>query len=186
MRRSSDKANARAVFRQGSTNADYLLHLYSLFQQFVQTPPSVTMIEDKNTGKTRHNISFATLSLPCFNEFYDLFYAKGIKIVPTNIANYLTPVSLAYWIMDDGEFTGSGLKLFNNAFTKNELNLLVEALDKNFSIKATIHKSSIEKQQTLYISKKQLPLVRDLVQEYMHGAMMYKLNNINPSASAAK
>ena len=82
--------------------------------------------------------------------------------------------------MDDGEFTGSGLKLFNNAFTKNELNLLVEALDKNFSIKATIHKSSIEKQQTLYISKKQLPLVRDLVQEYMHPAMMYKLNNINP------
>jgi hypothetical protein len=145
------------------------------------------MIEDKNTRKTRHNISFATLSLPCFNEFYDLFYAKGIKIVPTNIANYLTPVSLAYWYsMDDAGFTGSGLKLLGNAFTKNELNLLVEALDKNFSIKATIHKSSIEKQQTLYISKKQLPLVRDLVQEYMHGAMMYKLNNINPSASAAK
>ena len=40
MRRSSDTANVRAVFRQGSTNAEYLLHLYSLFQQFVQTPPS--------------------------------------------------------------------------------------------------------------------------------------------------
>ena len=35
MRRSSDTANVRAVFRQGSTNAEYLLHLYSLFQQFV-------------------------------------------------------------------------------------------------------------------------------------------------------
>ena len=45
---------------------------------------------------------------------------------------------------------------------KDELNLLVEALDKNFSIKATINKSSIENQQTLYISKKQLHLVRDL------------------------
>ncbi len=94
-----------------TTNADYLLHLYSLFQQFVQTPPSITIIEDKNTGKTRHKISFATYSLPCFNEFYDLFYAKGIKIVPTNIAYYLTPVSLAYWIRDDTGFTGSGLKL---------------------------------------------------------------------------
>ena len=66
------------------------------------------------------------------------------------------------------------VKLFTNAFTKNELNLLVEALDKNFSIKATIHKSSIEKQQvgsggaarllSLYFSqKKQLPLVRYLI-----------------------
>ena len=123
MRRSSDTANVRAVFRQGSTNAEYLLHLYCLFQQFVQTPPSITTIEDTKTGKTRQNISFTTLALPCFNEFYGLFYANGIKIVPTNIANYITPVSLAYWIMDDGGFTGSGLKLYTNAFTKDELNL---------------------------------------------------------------
>ena len=75
-------ANVRAVFRQGSTNAEYLLHLYSLFQQFVQTPPSITTIEDTKTGKTRQNISFTTLALPCFNEFYGLFYANGIKIVP--------------------------------------------------------------------------------------------------------
>ena len=74
MRRSSDTVKARAVFIQGSINADYLLHLYSLFQQFVKTPASVTKIEDKNTGKTKHNISFATLSLPCFNDFYGLFF----------------------------------------------------------------------------------------------------------------
>ena len=78
--------------------------------------------------------------------------------------------------MDDGGFTGSGLKLYTNAFTKDELNLLVDALDKNFSIKACIHKSSIEKQLTPYISKKQLPLVRDLIQEYIQPSMLYKLN----------
>lgn len=85
-------------------------------------------------------------------------------------ANYLTPVSLAYW--GPWARTGTGgwchggtagaPKLYTNAFSKDELNLLVEALDKNFSIKATINKSSIENLQTLYISKKQLPLVRDL------------------------
>lgn len=42
----------------------------------------------------------------------------------------LTPVGLAYWIMDDGGFTGTGLKLYTNAFSQEELNLLVEALDK--------------------------------------------------------
>jgi LAGLIDADG DNA endonuclease family len=73
-----------------------LLHLYSLFQRFVLTPPSVTTITDKNKGKTRDNISFSTLALPCFNDFYKSFYFKGKKIVPTNIANYLISVSLAY------------------------------------------------------------------------------------------
>jgi hypothetical protein len=45
----------------------------------------------------------------------------------------LSEVSLAYWIMDDGSFTGSGLKLHTNAFSLEELNLLIKALDKNFS-----------------------------------------------------
>ena len=100
----------------------------------------------------------------------------GKKVIPANIAEYLTAVSLAYWIMDDGGYTGSGLKLYTNAFSLEDLNLLVEAINKNFSISVTIHKSSIEHQYTLYISKKQLPLVIELVKEYMHPSMLYKLN----------
>jgi hypothetical protein len=42
MRRFSSKANVRVVFRQGSVNSSYLLHLYSLYQEFVSTPPSVS------------------------------------------------------------------------------------------------------------------------------------------------
>jgi hypothetical protein len=50
MRRSSQKANVRVVFRQGSLNASYLLHLYSLFQEFVSTSPSVNTVKDKITA----------------------------------------------------------------------------------------------------------------------------------------
>ena len=86
--------------------------------------------------------------------------------------------------MDDGGFTGNGLKLYTNAFSSSDLDLLIDALDKNFGIKATINKSSIKDQQTLYISKKQLPLVVDLVKDHMHptlkGSMLYKLNTSAP------
>lgn len=105
MRRFSEKANVRIIFRQGSINASYLLHLYKLFQEFVITPPSVSTVTDKYTGKIRYNLSFATLALPCFNELYESFYLEGQKIIPNNIADLLTEVSLAYWIMDDGSFT---------------------------------------------------------------------------------
>jgi hypothetical protein len=78
--------------------------------------------------------------------------------------------------MDDGGFTGTGLKLYTNAYKFEDLNLLIEALDKNLGLKATIHKTSIDKQHTLYISKSQLPLVIELVEKYMHPTMLYKLN----------
>ena len=44
--------------------------------------------------------------------------------------------------MEDGSFTGTGIKLHTNAFSKEELILLIKALDKNFSIKATINISN--------------------------------------------
>ena len=176
MRRFSHNSNTRIVFRQGSTNAEYFLHLYTLFQTFVATPPRISTLTDKITGKTRYNLSFTTLALPCFNYLYENFYVKGKKIVPSNIDSYLTSIGLAYWLIDDGGFTGSGLKLYTNAFSEDELNLLIKALEKNFSIKASIHKSSIDNQKTLYISKSQLPLVIALVKDYMHPSMMYKLN----------
>jgi hypothetical protein len=77
---------------------------------------------------------------------------KVKKIIENNIANLLTPVSLAYWIRVDGRFTGSGLKLHMNAFSLEEINILIEALNKNLSIKASANISNREKSQyKLYI-----------------------------------
>ena len=96
MRRSSINSNARIVFRQGAKNEEYLNHLYLLFKDFVLTPPVKYTITDKNTNIARYNYSFSTMSLLCFNEFYELFYLDGNKIVPKDISNILTPISLAY------------------------------------------------------------------------------------------
>ena len=100
MRKFSDKANARLVFMQGDKNASYLLHLYNIFQEYVITPPKINQVKNKITGELRCNLSFATLALPCFNELYELFYisksGNKIKIIPNNIGELLTPVSLAY------------------------------------------------------------------------------------------
>ena len=65
--------------------------------------------------------------------------------------------------MDDGGFTGNGLKLYTNAFKIEDINLLKKALKINFGLIATINKTSINNQYTLYISKYQLSLVVDQV-----------------------
>lgn len=125
MRRFSINSNSRIIFRQGSINSDYLLHLCDLFKEFTLKSPSVTTIIDKESKKSRSNLSFATITLPWFNEFYELFYVGGRKRIPLNISEYLTRVSLAYWIMDDGGFTGQGLKLYTNAYNVESLPLFI-------------------------------------------------------------
>jgi hypothetical protein len=52
---------------------------------------------DKRTNKTYSSVLFATLTLPCFTFYRELFYnLQGKKIVPLNINQLLTPRGLAY------------------------------------------------------------------------------------------
>ena len=53
--------------------------------------------------------------------------------------------------MDDGGYTGNGLKLYTNAFRIEDLDLLIEALNKNFGLIATVNKTYINNQNTLYL-----------------------------------
>lgn len=51
-----------------------------------------------------------------------MFYVKlsstthKIKVIPKNIFDVLTPIGLAFWLMDDGNKTGRGIHLNTNAF----------------------------------------------------------------------
>ena len=82
----SVKANTRIIFRQDSANTEYLFHLYDLFKEYSLKSPSITTIIDKDTNLSRYNLSFATMALPCFNEFYKrqhpqaVFYLVGQKL----------------------------------------------------------------------------------------------------------
>ena len=127
---------------------NYFNHVLELFKPYLSKDfelKTKSFINKKNNNNYS-SVNFATLSLPCFNYYKNLFYNPDkLKIVPSNIQDLLSPRSLAYWIMDDGSFTGSGLKLHTNAFSLEELNLLIKALDKNFSIKASVNVSNREK-----------------------------------------
>ena len=96
--------NSRFIYGQSSLrehHLNYFNHIFDLFKPFISKdffPKSRTFI-DKRTNITYKSISFATLTLPCFNYYRNLFYNKeNKKIVPLNINQLLTPIRLAYWI----------------------------------------------------------------------------------------
>jgi hypothetical protein len=171
--------NTKLVFDQSnSLHKEYLLHLYDVFKSLTNTEPYVTNRKpDTRTGKVYNSIRFSTLSLPCLNDYYELFYKDGRKIIPNNISELLTARGLAYLIMDDGGKSYYGQTIIHTRFyTKLEVELLQETLFKNFGLTSRLEEKSKD-QWILYIQVRQdvKNKLSNLVKPYMHDSMMYKL-----------
>lgn len=171
--------NTKLVFDQSnSLHKEYLLHLYEVFESLTNTSPKITNRKpDIRTGKVYNSIRFYTLSLPCLNSYYELFYPNGKKMIPNNIGELLTARGLAYLIMDDGSKSYYGQTIIHTrSYTKFEVELLQEAILMNFGLTSRLEEK-IKDQWILYIQVKQdtKNKLYNLVRPYMHKSMMYKL-----------
>ena len=100
---------------------------------------------------------------------------KYRKFVPYNISEYLTPLALAIWIMDDGCKVGKGLKFSTNSFSYNECLILVKALNDNFNLKASVQSAGSNDQHVIYIWKESMNDLRNIVSPYIIPEMRYKI-----------
>ena len=66
------------------------------------------------------------------------------KILPLNIEYCLNPITLAFWICDDGQLVKKGeITLSTHNYTLAEVELLIKALSNKYSAKCSIyHKKS--------------------------------------------
>jgi hypothetical protein len=124
----------------------------------------------------RKIVRFTTWTYSSFNWIHDLWYVNNVKIVPSIIGDYLDPLTLSIWIMDDGCKSGSGLKLTSNSFSYSECLMLVNVLYINFNIKATLHSTGVSNQYNIYIWQESMSLLREIVEPYIHSSMKYKLS----------
>lgn len=83
---------------------EYLFYIYSFFSNYCSSKPFYYNKYNKNFKSYDRGHYFNSMTLPCFNYFKDIFYLNNIKIVPLNIYKLLTPIGLAFWIMDDGTY----------------------------------------------------------------------------------
>lgn len=74
-----------------------------------------------------------------------------MKVVPYNIGDFLTPLALSIWIMDEGGKVNRALKLSTNTFSYTECLLLVKVLYENFNLKASVQSSGVDNQYVIYI-----------------------------------
>lgn len=143
--------NTSLHFKQSIKNEPYILHLYTLFQEFCKMTPKIKDAHLKY--KTHQSIFFDTLTYDTFNYYYDLFYKNKNKVVPSNIEELLTARSLAYWAMDDGTLDRSGFVFHTNSFTLAEVELLAMALKNKFDLNCSIHtrKDRVNEAYLIYV-----------------------------------
>lgn len=136
------KHESRVEVTHSEKQKDYLFWKYSNLKRWVISKPHLCKIYDKRYNKVYTQWRFRTKSHKAFSYLRNLFYSKGKKIVPKEIADFLkSPLSLAVWFIDDGGRRNDCYGLFLNtlSFTKKENLLLAKVSKKNFSINARIH-----------------------------------------------
>lgn len=102
-----------------------------------------------------------------------MFYPKGIKIVPSTLVKYLNGRVLAFLIMDNGSWSGSGILLHCSSFTLSDVTLLSNMLNIKLGIKTKIRNKY--NKHILYIPTESIYIVRDLTLQYMHPKLYFKL-----------
>lgn len=168
----------RFTFYQEDSHVEYLLYLHRYLSELGYCNTKIPVITKRlgTNGKLRKIVRFSTWTYTSFNWIRDEWYKDGIKRVPVSIGDYLTPLALAVWIMDDGSKVSKGLKFSTNSFTYNECLKLVEVLNDNFSLKASVHSAGSANQYIIYIWKESMDNLKNIVSPYIIPEMKYKLN----------
>ena len=167
---------------------NYLNYLNdNIYSQFTNTKiyayPNILLLQHRGKEITQYH--FRTRVHPLYTALHHLWYKwdnelnKYIKIVPLNISEMFSEISLSYWIMDDGYFDSYGrtktVLLCTESFTKEECIILQSLLEK-LNIKSTLKvRDKINNRYRIRISKTSVDRVISLVKPHMHKDFLYKL-----------
>ena len=175
----------RLLFEQSNHNVEYLMwfHKFLAIKGYCNEKIPKLHKRIKKDNKVFFHYRINTYTFNSFSWIHEMFYKwdsillKFIKIVPSNISEYLTPLALAIWFMDDGSKSGDSVRIATNCFTLEEIENLCQVLLLKYNILATPQKAGKKKGYILYIQKKSKPIFIKLVKPYMIKSLTYKLGH---------
>lgn len=179
--------STRLTLHLGLPNREYIAWLHNLYVNhgYCTNKELVFKKQIGKNSKIYFTTKIITYSFKSFNWMHNVFYKPHYnehneiisytKIIPNNIIDYLSPQSIAVWVMDDGSKHNSGISIHTNSFKLEENYLLQEAFLKKYNIKTTLHKKGYN--YILHFPFKEAQLLKIIIEPYMHSSMLYKLQN---------
>lgn len=175
MRKKGD--GTRISFSQESNRVEYLLWLHSIVSDMGYCNPTQPKIQSRIGigGKIRYIIRFHTFTYQSLNWIRETWYKDGIKRVPENIKEYLSPLAIAIWIINDGSRSGKSIKWCTNSFSYEDCVRITNILYKLYNVKCSVNSAGKKDQYVIYVLKESMATLRNLVKDYMVSSMLYKI-----------
>lgn len=131
---------------------DYVFWKYNCLKEFVLTEPKIVRrIYHKDRERITESIRFLTVSHPEFTDLYRIFYRNQEKTIPENVQELVnSPVTLAVWIMDDGNRNHKAVFLNTQQFPVEQQMILQKCLFTNFGLETTLNKHWFYKGKQFY------------------------------------
>lgn len=185
--------STRFVLSQEGKNQEYLhwLHTQYVLYGYCSEQKPIQYKRITKGNKIRWTLRFRTWSYSSFNWLYNAFYIFPDpcatrfpffpkKRIPENIAEWLTPLSLAVWFMDDGSVSGNastgGLKIATNCFTKCDLQRVQKVLQTKFHVGCCLQLAKKNSYQyVLAFGQKDATRFAQHILPWVHPSMQYKL-----------
>ena len=175
-----DGNGSRFGFYQEKKNGEYLLTLHKYISDLGYTKFDIPKLQTRKglNDNLRYIYRFRTYTYSSFNWIHESFYPNNRKIIPKNInlERYITPLTIAMWIMDDGCLhKNRGISFSTNSFTLDDIKYLGNILKYKYNINYSIVKTGAINQYNIYIPKESSIKLGKIVKNYMVPCMYYKL-----------
>ena len=153
---------------------EYVIWKKKVLANFVN---SINRMPDKRGNSVMYG--FHTISHQELNPMRELFYENNKKVIKEEIKNYLSPLGLAVWYMDDGSKGKSNCRISTDGFSLEENNKLKDILKTNFNLfcKVCEYQRNNKKYYYLSFNKENSFNLSDIVKPYIVECMSYKLFN---------
>lgn len=171
------KGYPRAYYavKQSSRYSEYVNWLFSELRNLC--PSEIKQRKDNR------QLYFYSSPSEYFTKIQLLFYKDRVKKVPENIKEILkSPLSLAVWFMDDGTLDyrpkdHCAFHLCTNCFSKEDTKILIDTLNENFGIVASLHYTLCrgKRHSRIYIGTKGRDRFIKLISPHILNCFKYKL-----------
>jgi hypothetical protein len=174
--------STRITLHLGLPNREYIgwLHSFYVERGYSSSNPLNFKKQIGKHNKIYFSTKIRTFSFKSFNWLHDLFYKpEGLiykKCIPYNIEEFLNPLTLAIWFMDDGSRHNSGVLLHTNSYVIEDIKILQQALLERYSLKTSLH--SKNGKWIIFFGKNNASSFSKIIYSYMHPSMLYKLKNL--------
>lgn len=159
----------------GEKQLEYLKWKFTEFAYFVTTKTfRINMRQFRGNAPT---YAFSTVSHPFLNEAHRICYsANGKKDITEQWLQYINPLALAVWYMDDGSLNKRThtVVLCTNSFSREGQLLAIDFLKRRYGIEAVLEPRRND-QTVIRINASQSRKFMDIISSYVPDCMKYKL-----------